>query len=1215
MVSTERDSLVTLFGATRGSHWQDKYGWETDAELSTWFGVNVNDQGRVITLWLHENNLQGYLLQNLGDLGVLRELNLSGNDLTGALPKELGNLTALTMLKLSSNRLAGAIPKELGNLTTLKVLFLSDNHFEGTVPAELGALDSLEVLSLSYNRLTALWDHTQEVPGASHELADRSVSGWPIPGKLRRLLDAFDGAARFLRLEGNPWAEPPESVVVQGWKTDMKAIRGYFEDLYAEPCRVQRNSVKVILVGQEGAGKTSLRQSMKERKAAPTSEWKQESTVFADVELMEIEDVSVRVYDCAGQVAYTGILQMFLTPRAVCALVCNAEAFGQVQHGTDDQLEEDCRKLEELRVFDWLRSISWRVPNNDVILVATKCDRIGGNAVGIGRRMENACQDWIHDWVDAGMSVRVEPGVSLTSCATEIRRPGEISTENPAPADGWACDWRDNADDDPPPSLRHRLVSKPGGGLRGAQMVLPRSWDIALTVLEALERGRDPVEMVMQKLADPDQGRTEGAAHAKAGVYQGITVEDLTAKWRDTVLALEKKGINVINAENALEGALSIREFDGSLVRHESFIFLDVLWLARVLKPLLNHKCKRRRNGSVFLGDAGDTSATAVNLVDEVHIRAWERLDRMGVLEPKLAHAMWPAGLSNYVLPTLESLGLAFPLKKDVEEGLVVLLRLKGERPESVGKVIDTFCSEHIPLFCATWEVFLGVPPGAIEKMLTRCCGIGGVQTFWRSGVLVHGGLGDQDSSGVFAVLLEYSQSDNRLTGKVYGDINSPAPWTALSYVISAVKFMLLEFPGLHPKGSLECPQHGDAMLLANNAIRAGDSLLERDGCWQCSPDTRGLGAAAVELLRMVDILLGRDEIFDEFKARFVNVEGRYALPRPSVSFSLSSRIIFVMCLHHAGRQPMSPYVDNLTTPLLSLLDYSFAMEKSFTHFLPNRRLCRVINDVGVPKDGGHDDEDRCFDDIQGILRSAHDALLQKFNDMANDVKGGLDEMKLKLDQVAAVTRESLTRLKTLQAPDYLYPRLVTVKEIKSCDASSKAQRKRTFIQKLRGVGAKEMKLHFLCPVDMTEVSCGCGGEGYRFRETRDWVKKLSPVLQVAVVTAKVALKATTGLGVEVSDFLNAVKDGLFEELVAHALDEDALHRVISGDEDAGTDMQRDARASYEALNKFMDKQEMKGHTLDDYVDFRDKMQRVTDGKGGMVWVKNENVNRWLSSL
>lgn len=116
-------------------------------------------------------------------------------------------------------------------------------------------------------------------------------------------------------------------------------------------------------------------------------------------------------------------------------------------------------------------------------------------------------------------------------------------------------------------------------------------------------------------------------------------------------------------------------------------------------------------------------------------------------------------------------------------------------------------------------------------------------------------------------------------------------------------------------------------------------------------------------------------------------------------------------------------------------------------------------------------------------------------------------------------------------------------------------------------------------------------------------------------MTAKVALKATTGLDIEVSDFLNAVKDGLSEELVGRTLDEDTLLRVVSGVEDAGADMQRDTRASYEALKKFMDKEEMNGREYDGYVDFRDMMQSVTDGNGGMVWVRNENVRKWLDSL
>lgn len=79
----------------------------------------------------------------------------------------------------------------------------------------------------------------------------RYAVGGPVPLQLRRLLDVLDGACR-LGLFNNPWAEPPESIVVKG----AEVIRGYFEDLYSEPCRFQRKIVKVVLVGQEGAGKT-----------------------------------------------------------------------------------------------------------------------------------------------------------------------------------------------------------------------------------------------------------------------------------------------------------------------------------------------------------------------------------------------------------------------------------------------------------------------------------------------------------------------------------------------------------------------------------------------------------------------------------------------------------------------------------------------------------------------------------------------------------------------------------------------------------------------------------------------------------------------------------------------------------------------------------------------------------------------------------------------
>ena len=86
-------------------------------------------------------------------------------------------------------------------------------------------------------------------------LSMRSAGG-AVPDGLSRLLELLrkveekeDGV---VNLNRNPWAEPPEAVV----KSGMTAVLAYFDDIYSAPCSVRRNSVKVVLVGQEGAGKT-----------------------------------------------------------------------------------------------------------------------------------------------------------------------------------------------------------------------------------------------------------------------------------------------------------------------------------------------------------------------------------------------------------------------------------------------------------------------------------------------------------------------------------------------------------------------------------------------------------------------------------------------------------------------------------------------------------------------------------------------------------------------------------------------------------------------------------------------------------------------------------------------------------------------------------------------------------------------------------------------
>lgn len=57
MASTDRDLLLALYQSAGAE--ANLPNWYTDADLSEWYGVKVNDQGRVVELDLSINNLQG----------------------------------------------------------------------------------------------------------------------------------------------------------------------------------------------------------------------------------------------------------------------------------------------------------------------------------------------------------------------------------------------------------------------------------------------------------------------------------------------------------------------------------------------------------------------------------------------------------------------------------------------------------------------------------------------------------------------------------------------------------------------------------------------------------------------------------------------------------------------------------------------------------------------------------------------------------------------------------------------------------------------------------------------------------------------------------------------------------------------------------------------------------------------------------------------------
>ena len=148
-------ALTALYNATDGVNWRNRDNWLTGEPLANWYGLEVNDQDRVVRVQLTDNNLVGTLPPELGEFAHLESLLLEDNlELTGPIPSELGNLAQLREFALSWALVTGEIPPELGNLSSLRTLRLNGTLLTGSIPSELGKLSNLQTLELGFNGLT-----------------------------------------------------------------------------------------------------------------------------------------------------------------------------------------------------------------------------------------------------------------------------------------------------------------------------------------------------------------------------------------------------------------------------------------------------------------------------------------------------------------------------------------------------------------------------------------------------------------------------------------------------------------------------------------------------------------------------------------------------------------------------------------------------------------------------------------------------------------------------------------------------------------------------------------------------------------------------------------------------------------------------------------------------------------------------------------------------
>ncbi|MDZ4679643.1 MAG: COR domain-containing protein, partial [Saprospiraceae bacterium] len=211
-------------------------------------------------------------------------------------------LTSLTNLDLRSNQITDI--RFLEKLTSLTNLDLRDNQIKEVQP--LIKLGNLRKIVLDNNQIT-------DLSGIWEFLIKKNLKVvW------KEWYDIEDGE---INLKDNPFTTPPLEVVKEG----HEAILRYFEELGRSGTHKLMES-RLLIVGQGGAGKTSLKRKLKS--VAGEMPKPGDTTRGIEIEPLSLktaqgEDFTLNVWDFGGQNIQHYAHQFFLSGSSLYVLVHN----------------------------------------------------------------------------------------------------------------------------------------------------------------------------------------------------------------------------------------------------------------------------------------------------------------------------------------------------------------------------------------------------------------------------------------------------------------------------------------------------------------------------------------------------------------------------------------------------------------------------------------------------------------------------------------------------------------------------------------------------------------------------------------------------------------------------------------------------------------------------------------------------------------------------
>jgi small GTP-binding protein len=323
-------------------------------------GYALNEERKVTGLNLNEIEITSEAEVFISNLKCLKKVSLVDTQLEDL--RFLEGLVGLSTLILSHNRVSDI--SRLRRLKGLTYLDLSGNQLEEA--EALGELDRLAYLDLRYNQLTDISAFFQLKELRFLDLRHNRLR--ELPGEVMDMsLEIGERGDSGILLQGNPLENPPIEIVKKG----RGALSAYFESLRTG-VNLPLNEVKVLLVGDGGAGKTSLVRRLLGRGFDSNEPQTHGIAINHKKIKADGKEIKVRLWDFGGQEIMHATHQFFLSKRSLYILVLDGRKDDKTQYwlkhiesfGGDSPILIVINKIDQNPAFDLNRKfLQEKYPN------------------------------------------------------------------------------------------------------------------------------------------------------------------------------------------------------------------------------------------------------------------------------------------------------------------------------------------------------------------------------------------------------------------------------------------------------------------------------------------------------------------------------------------------------------------------------------------------------------------------------------------------------------------------------------------------------------------------------------------------------------------------------------------------------------------------------------------------------------------------------------